>query len=107
MDLYKLKSLISVAEMNGIAAASKALNLTQSAVSQQIKELERQLDMELIDRSRRPVSLTTEGVELVTVAREMIKLWRSQPHRKLRFRFGYPDSNKRPHLMVTRPRHAT
>lgn len=75
MDLYKLKSLISVAEMNGIAAASKALNLTQSAVSQQIKELERQLDMELIDRSRRPVSLTTEGVELVTVAREMIKLW--------------------------------
>ncbi len=39
--------------------------------------------------------------------REMIKLWRSQPHRKLRFRFGYPDSNKRPHLMVTRPRHAT
>ena len=75
MDLHKLKSLISVAEMNGISAAANTLNLTQSAVSQQIKELERQLDMELINRNHRPVSLTTEGAELVSVAREMIKMW--------------------------------
>lgn len=87
MDLYKLKSLISVAEMNGISAASNALNLTQSAVSQQLKELERQLDMELIDRSHRPVSLTAEGSKLVTVAREMIKLWEDfeDHHRKTEF----------------------
>lgn len=75
MDLRKLKSLISVAEMNSISAASNAVNLTQSAVSQQLKELERELDMKLIDRSHRPVSLTRKGAELVTVARGMIKLW--------------------------------
>jgi hypothetical protein len=36
--------------------------------------------------------------------REFIKLWKSQPHRPLPFRFGYPDLNKHNHLMVTRPR---
>ncbi len=74
MDLFKLKSLIAVAEMNSITAASKAVNLTQSAVSQQLKELERELDLELLDRSRRPVCLTTAGAELVGVARNIIKL---------------------------------
>jgi hypothetical protein len=35
---------------------------------------------------------------------EMIKLWKGQPHRKLPFRFGYPDADKHNHLMITRPR---
>jgi hypothetical protein len=35
---------------------------------------------------------------------EFVKLWKAQPHRDLPFRFGYPDSAKHNHLMVTRPR---
>jgi hypothetical protein len=35
---------------------------------------------------------------------EFVKLWKSQPHRDLPFRFGYPDSAKHNHLMITRPR---
>jgi hypothetical protein len=35
---------------------------------------------------------------------EMVKLWKSQPHRDLAFRFGYPDAEKHNHLMVTRPK---
>jgi hypothetical protein len=35
-----------------------------------------------------------------------IKLWKAQPHRTLPFRFGYPDSEKQNHLLVTRPTHA-
>ncbi len=35
---------------------------------------------------------------------EFVKLWKAQPHRELPFRFGYPDSAKHNHLMVTRPR---
>jgi hypothetical protein len=30
------------------------------------------------------------------------ELWRSQPHRDIAFRYGYPDVNHRGHLMVTR-----
>lgn len=33
----------------------------------------------------------------------MVKLWSSQPHRKLSFRYGYPDANKNLHLMITQP----
>lgn len=75
MDLYKLKALIFVAEMNSITSAANALNLSQSAVSQQLKELERHLDLRLIDRSQRPVSLTRDGAELVKTARQMIGIW--------------------------------
>jgi hypothetical protein len=35
-------------------------------------------------------------------AEAMKELWKSQPHRDLPFRFGYPDVNKKPHLLVTR-----
>lgn len=75
MDLRKLKSLLTVAELNSITEASKAVNLTQSAVSQQLKDLEEEVGLDLIDRSRRPISLTLEGVELVTVARQITTLW--------------------------------
>jgi hypothetical protein len=37
---------------------------------------------------------------------EFIKLWKSQPHRDLPFRFGYPDAAKHNHLMIMRPRAA-
>jgi hypothetical protein len=33
----------------------------------------------------------------------MAKLWTSQPHRKLPFRYGYPDADKNLHLMITQP----
>jgi hypothetical protein len=38
--------------------------------------------------------------------KEFVKLWKAQPRRPLAFRFGYPDVNKQPHLMVTRPKNA-
>jgi DNA-binding transcriptional LysR family regulator len=75
MDLHKLKSFIAAAELNSISAASNAVNLTQSAVSQQIKYLERDLNLTLVDRSKHRMNLTKEGAELVTVARQMINLW--------------------------------
>ena len=37
------------------------------------------------------------------VGDEMVKLWESEPHRKLPFRYGYPDKDKHVHLMITAP----
>jgi hypothetical protein len=39
-----------------------------------------------------------------TTADEMVKMWAAQPRRKLPFRYGYPDSEKRVHLMITEPK---
>ncbi len=38
---------------------------------------------------------------------EFVKMWKIQPKRPLPFRFGYPDSEKHNHLMITRPKSAT
>jgi len=35
---------------------------------------------------------------------EMIKMWETQPRRRLPFRYGYPDSEKHVHLMITEPK---
>ncbi|HEX4492148.1 MAG TPA: hypothetical protein VH914_13150 [Acidimicrobiia bacterium] len=37
------------------------------------------------------------------VGAAMVRLWGAQPHRKLAFRYGYPDSDKAVHLMITAP----
>lgn len=44
-----------------------------------------------------------EGAQ-VNVATDMVALWAKQPYRKLPFRYGYPDSAKHVHLMITKPR---
>ena len=36
-----------------------------------------------------------------TTGEQMVKLWESQPKRKLPFRYGYPDMDKHVHLMIT------
>jgi hypothetical protein len=40
------------------------------------------------------------------VGEQMVKMWATQPHRKLPFRYGYPDSQKAVHLMITAPAEA-
>ncbi|MEJ7596953.1 MAG: hypothetical protein WKG01_03500 [Kofleriaceae bacterium] len=35
------------------------------------------------------------------ISEQMAKMWASQPHRKLPFRYGYPDAEKHVHLMIT------
>ncbi len=51
-DIAKERSLTKAAGMNGI---------TQSAASQHVRDLEAQFDVELLDRSRRPLSVTAAG----------------------------------------------
>jgi hypothetical protein len=38
---------------------------------------------------------------------EFVKLWKTNPHHDLPFRFGYPDAEKHNHLMITRPKPTT
>lgn len=87
MNLDKLKSLMLVAELGSMKAASEVAHLTQSAVSQHLKALEEEFDVVLIDRSRRPFSLTKEGEVLVEVTRQMFRLWNNYKDRKRKTQF--------------------
>ena len=50
MDTNVLKTFIAVCEYSGFSAAAKELGYTQSTVSSQIKQLEKELDVRLFDR---------------------------------------------------------
>ncbi len=74
LDLAALRSLVTVADSGGVTRAAALLNLTQSAVSMQLKRLEESLGLDLLDRSGRGVSLTVTGDQLVSYARRMLAL---------------------------------
>lgn len=74
LDVGTLRSFAAVIDAGGVTRAASRLNLTQSAVSMQIKRLEQSLDTMLLDRSGRGVSPTNEGEQLLEYARKMIAL---------------------------------
>ena len=74
LDLTALRSFAAVAETGGVTRAAGFLNLTQSAVSMQIKRLEESLDLKLLNRSGRGVVLTGAGEQLLSYAQKMLSL---------------------------------
>ncbi|OYU40692.1 MAG: LysR family transcriptional regulator [Pseudorhodobacter sp. PARRP1] len=74
LDLTSLRSFVAIADAGGVTRAAGFLNLTQSAVSMQIKRLEEMLDTQLLDRSARQVGLTAAGEQLLGYARRMLSL---------------------------------
>lgn len=74
MRIDQLKSFVAVAECQGFSAAARALNMTQSAVSLQIKQLEEQSCVRLFERSSRRVRLTSAGDALLPYARRILYL---------------------------------
>lgn len=61
MSIRQMKALDAIGRHGSFAAAARALNLTQSAISMQISALEEALGVTLFDRSHRPPHLTQAG----------------------------------------------
>lgn len=74
MDIRQLETLVAVAETRSFAASSRIVNLTPSAVSQQIQSIEGELGVELFDRTRRPALLNAKGEEIVRAARQIVQI---------------------------------
>ena len=72
LDIAALRSFLTVAETGGVTRASSQLNLTQSAVSLQIKRLEDTFGCTLFERSGRGVTLTSQGEQLIGYARRVL-----------------------------------
>ena len=68
MELRQLKYFVKVAETLSFSEAAKLLFVTQSTLSQQIKQLEQDLDVQLLIRSSHSVALTEAGSELLPYA---------------------------------------
>lgn len=74
LDLTALRAFVTVVDAGGVTKASGFLNLTQSAVSMQLKRLEQALDVGLFDRSTRKLNLTGAGEQMLGYARRMLEL---------------------------------
>jgi len=72
MELWQLRTFCEIAETLNFTKASERLNLTQSAVSHQIKALEEELGVKLFLRGKRGVKLTDAGKSAVESARRIL-----------------------------------
>ncbi|MFD8984170.1 LysR family transcriptional regulator [Streptomyces sp. NPDC059564] len=72
MEIRQLRYFVAVAEEGGFARAAERLHIVQSAVSQQVRRLERELGLTLFERSTRRVALTAAGARLLPEARSVL-----------------------------------
>ena len=74
LDPELLKAFVAVADSRSFTRAASQLNRTQSAVSMQIKRLEERLGVELFNRTKANVDLSSAGEGLLGYARRILTL---------------------------------
>lgn len=72
MSIRALRTLISIHRHGSFRAASEVEHITPAAVSQQMRNLEIQFNLELFDRSMRSPKLTATGLALVGEAQAVV-----------------------------------
>ena len=73
MNRNQLRYFVSAAEHRSFTKAAKQYYISQTAVTQQIQQLEQTLGCELFDRSTRPVSLTSAGKSFLLDAKAILE----------------------------------
>ncbi len=90
MTLQQLTYAIAIAETGSMNKAAERLYLAQPSLTNSVKELENELGITIFNRSGRGVTLTADGTEFITYARQVIAQYDS-----LLERFGKGDNAKK------------
>ncbi|MEL7012298.1 MAG: LysR family transcriptional regulator [Pseudomonadota bacterium] len=72
IDFRHLRTIRAIHQAGGLAKAANVLNITQSALSHQIKGLEDQAGVELFVRRSKPLRLSAAGMRLLRVAEKVL-----------------------------------
>ncbi|TVY09251.1 LysR family transcriptional regulator [Paenibacillus cremeus] len=73
MTLQQLKYIIEVANQGSINEAAKRLFISQPSLSNAIRELEEEMQITIFERSNKGISLSKEGVEFLSYARQVVE----------------------------------
>jgi DNA-binding transcriptional LysR family regulator len=71
-DLRQLRTFVAVAEERNFTRAASRLHLAQQAVSKSVAQLERELGVDLLERTTREVRVTAAGAALLASGREAL-----------------------------------
>lgn len=74
MEIRELRAFVAVVDAGGFSAAARQVHVSQSAMSQTVRSLERELGRPLLVRSRVGVRLTDAGERLIPHARALLEL---------------------------------
>src|ERR1700758_1303037 len=74
MELRHLRYFVSVAEALSFTKAAEKLHTAQPSLTRQIKNLEEELGVRLLNRTKQQVSLTDEGASFLTDAKRLLEL---------------------------------
>ncbi|WBU65769.1 LysR family transcriptional regulator [Paracoccus aerodenitrificans] len=74
LELRHLRTIRAIHEQGGLARAADILNITQSALSHQVKALEDQAGVDLFVRRSRPMRLSAAGLRLLRLAEQVLPL---------------------------------
>ena len=93
MTLNQIRNIVAVAEIKSINATAKSLFISQSSLSNSIKELEEELGIVIFQRSNKGIILTKKGEEFIGYARNILyysNLLQSHfsPENRDKFHFG-------------------
>lgn len=72
LDIYEMHIFLTVAETGSFSEAGRRLQMSQPAVSMQIRSLEKRLNLELFHRAGRHISLTETAQALIPMARALV-----------------------------------
>jgi len=73
LDLRQLRYFVAVAETEHVGRAADRLHISQSPLSRQIAQLEKNLDLTLFERSQQRIRLTSDGRVFLTEARALLR----------------------------------
>lgn len=72
MTITQLHYVLAVAEHKNFTVAAEKCFVTQPTLSMQIQKLEEELDIQIFDRSKKPIQLTDVGEKIVTQAKNIV-----------------------------------
>ncbi len=79
MTLIQLEYILAIANYGSFVEAANSCHVTQPALTTQVKNLERELDIVIFDRTRKPIVPTEIGSQIINRAQEVVMMSKSIP----------------------------